>query len=478
MNTSLIVAIDKNNGISKDGLIPWHIKEDVNFFIDVTKRQYVTGLKNVLIMGKHTWISCRNQLKDRVIIVVSSTMTLENYENTSIVDTVDKAMQQANQMFDDKQIGHIFICGGSKIYEASSKYCNTIYLTSIDRDYECDNKIKLNINHYHTFRKHTFPLIDLNNNHKVNVTFEKLYLQLPDHWQDCEERQYLNLLADVLTTGDFRQTRNSMTWSKFGKTLEFDLSKGFPLITTKKMFVRGIFEELIFFLKGQTDSKILEEKGVNIWKDNSTREFLDSVGLNYPVGTIGPMYGYNWNHFGFPYQGSDYDYTDKGFSQINYCLNLLKNDPHSRRIIMTTYNPSVAHQGVLWPCHSLMLQFFVEKDYKLSLACFNRSQDLGIGIQFNFSSTALLIHFFCIVINSDESYHGPKYTPGRLIMNLGDVHIYESHKSSVVRQILRDPYKFPEIKINPNNKLTEFKFEDCEWLNYQCYPNIVAKMVA
>jgi len=478
MNLSLIVAIDKNNGISRNGLIPWHIKEDINFFMDVTKRQYIIGLPNVLIMGKNTWISCRNQLKERVIIVVSNTMTLDNYENTFMVETMDKAMSQAYQLFDDKKIGHIFICGGSKIYEESNKYfINTIYLTTIDHDYECDNKIKLITQHYNTFKKHTFSLIDLNDNHKVNVTFEKLYLKLPEHWQDCEERQYLNLLNDVLTTGDFRQTRNSMTWSKFGKSLEFDLSKS-PLLTTKKMFVKGIFEELMFFLRGQTSSKILEDRGVNIWKDNSTREFLNSVGLNYPVSTIGPMYGYNWNHFGFPYQGPDYDYTDKGFSQINYCINLLKTDPYSRRIIMTTYDPSTAHQGVLWPCHSLVLQFYVEKDYKLSLACYNRSQDLYHGFPFNLQSSSLLVNLFCTVINNDESYHGPKYTPGRLIMNLGDIHIYETHKSAVIRQILRDPYQFPEFKINPNNKLTEFKLEDCEWLNYHFYPNIAVKMVA
>ena len=116
-----------------------------------------------------------------------------------------------------------------------------------------------------------------------------------------------------------------------------------------------------------TNTKHLEEKHVNIWKPNSSRTFLDSLGLDYPEGTIGPLYGYNWIHYGFPYQGSDYDYNNCGFNQINYCLDLLrKNDPHSRRIMMTTFNPSIGHQTVLNPCHSILIQFYVENNHFIS----------------------------------------------------------------------------------------------------------------
>jgi thymidylate synthase len=200
------------------------------------------------------------------------------------------------------------------------------------------------------------------------------------------------------------------------------------------------------------------------------------MNLDYPEGTMGPMYGYQWNHFGYPYQGPDHDYTNKGFNQLNYCIDLLKNDPYNRRIMMTTYDPSIAHQGVLFPCHSIIIQFYVEGN-KLSMSCYNRSQDLYLGTNFNTTSSSLLIYLLCEIINQDSDYHGPTLVPGRLIMNLGDCHIYEDHRSMVIRQILRDPYPFPTIKINSKNKLTDYQFEDFE-IDYQSYPNIPAKMIA
>lgn len=473
MNTSVIVCVDNKGGISREGVIPWKIKEDVDFFIDVTKRIYKPDLKNVLIMGKNTWLSCKDKLKDRDVIVISS------IESDIFVNTLEKALNMANDRYNNNEIGHIFICGGSKIYNEALNYnINTIYLTTIDDDYHCDNFINMDLSKYNTFSTNQFKLIDKNDNREVKVTFQKLYLTLPEHWKWSDERQYLNLLNDVLENGDFRQTRNSKTWSLFGKHLEFDLSKGYPLFTTRKSFFRGIVEELIFFLKGDTNSKHLEEKGVNIWKGNSSREFLDSVNLQYEEGTIGPIYGYLWNHFGFPYQGPDYDYTNQGFNQIHSCINLLKTDPFSRRIMITTYDPSIADQAVLRPCHSLILQFYVEKDYRLSMTCYNRSQDLYLGTNFNCPSSSLLIYLFCEVINNDINYHGHKFTPGRLIMNLGDCHIYEDHRSQVIRQILRDPYPFPQLNIKKSHAITDITYDDLELTNYQFYPNMPAKMIA
>ena len=143
MNTSIIVAVDKNGGISKDGVIPWHIKEDVQFFMDVTKRSY-NGLKNVLIMGKNTWLVCRDTLKDRYIIVVSSTLVIDNL-HTYLASNFKDALNNANLMFDEGIIGHIFICGGSKIYtEAQQYHINTILFNKpLSKDYECDNRVNL-----------------------------------------------------------------------------------------------------------------------------------------------------------------------------------------------------------------------------------------------------------------------------------------------------------------------------------------------
>jgi dihydrofolate reductase / thymidylate synthase len=480
MNKSLIVAIDKNGGISKNGVIPWKIKEDMNFFIDVTKRQYIKGLPNVLIMGKNTWLSCRDTLKNRIIIVVSSTVNVKKYNDTYIFNKLSDALDEANVMYNKYLVGHIFICGGSKIYEEAMNYeINTIYLSTIDYDYNCDNCININIEKYSIFSSNTFNVNDLINDKKINVTFKKLYLTLPDHWNNCEERQYLNLLNEVLTTGDFRQTRNSKTWSIFGKRLEFDMNKGFPLLTTKSCFTRGIFEELMFFINGDTNTKHLEDKGVTIWTKNTSREFLDSVGLNhYNEGDMGPLYSFNFNHYGADYKGMNESYDNQGLNQFDYCLDLLKNDPYSRRIIMTSYNPTVAKQAPLFPCHSLMLQWYVEGN-KLSLSCYNRSQDSFLGLCWNHISFSMLMYMFCEIINNDINYKNVKLTPGRLIVNMGDVHIYEDHKEAVIRQILRDPYHAPTFKINRKvTKLTDFKYEDIEIIDYQCYPAITAKMIA
>ncbi|MCJ7636329.1 MAG: thymidylate synthase, partial [Nitrososphaeraceae archaeon] len=266
---------------------------------------------------------------------------------------------------------------------------------------------------------------------------------------------------------------------------EFDLEKGFPLLTTKKIFLRGVFEELLFFLKGDTNANHLSERGVKIWDPNTSREFLDSVGLsNYNQGDMGPMYGFQFYHHGVPYRGMNEDYGNQGFNQIEYCLNLLKTDPYSRRILMTSFSPFQAKEGVLYPCHSIVVQFYVESsqvknENRLSVAVFNRSQDFLLGNPFNLSMSALLVHMFSEVINNDPNYKGPRYTPGRLIMNLGDVHLYEDHYTEAIRQILRDPHQFPKLNIKRKvNELTDFKYEDLELVDYNCYPNIPAKMIA
>ena len=498
-NLALIVAVDINNGISKNGLIPWKIKEDSNFFQDVTKRQYEKGKVNAVIMGKNTWLSFPETirgLKDRINIVVSSTLTEEELskQNTSLCEAyVVKTLDQGIALAYKLKVGHTFICGGSNIYkEALVKYTiKELFVTKIYWNYECDNVFPIDVfmhnspiyNKYTMHTRHGFTVASSNNqDNKIEIEFFKYYEgQKPEYLNvNKEEQQYLDLLDYILKKGHFRQTRNSKTWSTFGKTMEFDLSQHFPILSTKRVFFRGVFEELLFFLKGDTNATHLSEKGVKIWDPNTTREFLDSVKLNhYAVGDMGPMYGFNWLHYNAEYLGMDADYTNQGFNQIEYCLNLLKTDPFSRRIIMTTFNPGKAKEGVLYPCHGISIMFNVDETWKLSCMMFQRSADSFCGVPFNISSYALLIHFFCEIINNDITYTGPKFSPGKLIMNFGDTHIYEDHYSETVRQVLREPYKFPQLIFKRCvNNLTDFKFEDIELVNYECYPNINVKMVA
>jgi dihydrofolate reductase/thymidylate synthase len=188
------------------------------------------------------------------------------------------------------------------------------------------------------------------------------------------------MLNDIITTGHYRKTRNEYTYSKFGKTLEFDLSKGFPLLTTKKVFFKGVAEELFWFLNGDTNSNHLSEKGVKIWEPNTSREFLDSMKFtDYEAGDMGPMYGFQWRHFGAEYKGMNADYTGQGFDQVQYCIDLIKKDPHSRRILMSSFNPAHAQQGVLYPCHGIGIMFNVEEG-KLSCMATMRSSDEFCGV--------------------------------------------------------------------------------------------------
>ena len=329
-NLALIVAVDINNGISKNGSIPWRIKEDSTFFQDVTKRTYEKGKLNAVIMGKNTWLALPESmrgLKDRINIIVSSTLSGEDVikQNTNncevhITKTLSLAIKLANKL----KVGKTFICGGHTIYkEALEKYqIQELYITKIYCDYECDNKFSQDIfmhnssiyNKYNLYKRYGFDVTDTNTNDKVEIEFFKYYEgQKPEYLNiNKEEQQYLDLLDYILKKGHFRQTRNSKTWSTFGKTMEFDLSHGFPILTTKKVFIRGVFEELLFFLKGDTNAKHLSEKGVKIWDPNTSREFLDSVKLNhYDEGDMGPMYGFNWSHYGTEYQGMNVNYEGK-----------------------------------------------------------------------------------------------------------------------------------------------------------------------
>jgi dihydrofolate reductase/thymidylate synthase len=242
------------------------------------------------------------------------------------------------------------------------------------------------------------------------------HYKFPKH-QEC---QYLQLLQQTMISTQ-RQTRNAKTFSIFSEKLSFDLTKGFPLLTTKKVFLRGIFEELLFFIRGQTNSKILESKGVNIWKPNTSKEFIEKCGLPYEEGDMGPLYGFNWKYFGAEYLGCDIDYTEKGYNQIDNVLDLLINDPCSRRILLTDYNPSIADQGVLYPCHSIIIQFYIKNEY-ISCNMYQRSADLYLGLPFNISSTALLLLLVAKLTNK---------IPHKMNIIIGDAHIYVEHINQV-----------------------------------------------
>lgn len=296
------------------------------------------------------------------------------------------------------------------------------------------------------------------------------------------EIPYLNLIGNLVSKATLRDTRNAKTISTFGTQLEFDLKKGFPLLTTKKMFWKGIIAELLFMLKGQTDSKILEKQGVNIWAPNTTQEFIQTRGLSYKAGDMGPMYGYLWRHFGYPYEGCSLSYKNKGYDQLLNVIQELINSPSSRRIMMTTFDPSQVDKSVLAPCHGLLTQFYVDEDNEgiryLSCKMTQRSADIFLGLPFNIASYAALVHILCKITG---------YLPDKLIISLGDAHIYESHIEQCILQTSRLPYDFPTLQISkeynsesmdPIEYIESLEFSDFTLDNYKHHPLIKAEMIA
>jgi len=233
------------------------------------------------------------------------------------------------------------------------------------------------------------------------------------------------------------------------------------------MFFKGIIHELLFFIRGSTNSKELEANGVNIWKGNTSRQFLDSNGFNnYEDGEMGPMYGFQWRRF------------DGKIDQLKNVLDELENNPNSRRLLMTTFNPLQVNQGVLYPCHSLILQFYVEEhnnDLFISIHMYQRSGDVYLGIPWNIASTSLLL---CIICDYLTGKGGCKYLPKDVIISFGDVHLYEQHRVQAIEQLKRSPLALCNLKIlNSHINIDEYMFEDFVLENYVSYPPIKADMV-
>jgi thymidylate synthase len=277
---------------------------------------------------------------------------------------------------------------------------------------------------------------------------------------NIEELSYLSLLKHILENGSKKEDRTGIgTLSVFGTQLRFSLENNkVPILTTKKMFLKGVIEELLFFLRGDIDTKKLEAKGVNIWKGNTSRAFLDKRGLkDLPEGDMGKGYGYQWRKFGGK--------TD----QIKSLIQGLKNDPNSRRHLITAWNPNELDECALPPCH-MMYQFYVDNN-NLSLLFNMRSVDLFLGLPFNLLSYAALTHIVAKLTGLKAK---------ELIFVGGDSHIYLNHLEQVKLQLSRTPYEFPELYIDKEFETIEeaekLKFEDFRINNYKYYPAIKAEM--
>lgn len=442
---NLIVAVDSNNGIGKDGTIPWHHSEDMKLFKKLTQN-------SVLIVGRKTYETLPSTIINdphRQLIIVSS-LGGENYASS---------LEQAIELAGSKRV---FVIGGSQLYTHAMKMLtfDVLYITRIDKDFDCD----------------TFFTIDTFNYQLVNTTH---FEQVVSSWVETyvprnDELEYLNLMMRVKTYGERRIDRTGTgTLSSFGHQLKFSLRNNtMPLLTSKRTFWRGIAEELLWFIKGDTNSLHLQEKGIHIWDLNTTRNFLDNKGLHHHEGSIGPGYGFQWRHWNATYETMYSDYTNKGIDQLDNIIKKINENPTDRRLVMSAWNPEHIEQMALPPCH-ILCQFYVNVEtHELSLHMYQRSADLFLGVPFNIASYALLCHMVasCCGLTAKE-----------LTMSFGDTHVYLNHLEQVSEQCSRhrQTRPFPILNIlNKKDNISDYQFSDFKLENYNPLPGIKAPMSA
>lgn len=285
---------------------------------------------------------------------------------------------------------------------------------------------------------------------------------------NTEEERYLALVKKIIEEGDPRVDRTLVgTRALFGQQLEFNIGEHFPLLTTKRVFWRGVVEELLWFISGSTNANKLTERDVHIWDANGSREFLDSRGLfSREVGDLGPIYGFQWRHWGAKYTDMYADYSGLGHDQLAECIRKIKEDPTDRRIILSAWNVSDISLMALPPCH-MFCQFFVANG-RLSCQMYQRSADMGLGVPFNIASYALLTYMVAHVCG---------LRPHRLVMVFGDVHVYNTHIDPLTEQCERTPRDFPTLTIKREvTSIDDFKPDDFQLENYLPMPGIVMKL--
>lgn len=435
---SLIAAVDNSFGIGKDGTIPWVAHYDKDFFAKMTY-----GF--TIIMGKNTYRSLPKYLNNRTHIVVSSTPLHD--PNIQQVQSVKEAI--------DKSGTTTYVIGGENIYRDALQYATHIYLTHIFGKFECDTFFPTL-----SWRWSITNWSEIHHDDTVNcrfLTITKNSKKVPD------EKEYLDLLTNVYINGELKNDRTKTgTFTLFSNMMKFDLSDGYiPLLTTKRVPFRIVLEELLWFLRGETNAKPLQEKGVHIWDRNSTREFLDNRGLtSYPEGELGPIYGYQWRNF----NGSGYD-------QIAQLEEQLKTDPKSRRMVVSAWNPQQLHEMALPPCH-MLFQVYVSNDNRLHMRVDQRSADMFLGIPFNIASYGTL----CVILAKRNGYY-----PGTLTLMTGDTHIYANHLQAVEEQLSREARMAPRIEVNDDIRfkpINELSTKDFNIIGYFPAPTISAKMSA
>ncbi len=534
-----IIAAYTNDFIcGVDGKLPWKCPEDMRHFREVTcrvtKRSVGASLSgvdgeelewemhNAVVMGYRTYQSIGGYLPGRYNFVIDRESSVGsdgfvfdpetwNYRVRTLGDAL--RILHGNYTL-GLYVQNAFIIGGAKIYEEFFRdymydyYIQNMHITRMGPG----AKVDLSGGVGDPSRVSRFPFMEaFRKSVRVNNVQGTGVVGCDDIYNDCwilrsvrrsvetgneyrvyngidvlgykfysDEREYLQLIYDVMKEGVRCGDRTGVgTVSKFGAQIRFSLRDGtLPLLTTKKMFTRGVVEELLWFLRGETDSKILEEKGVGIWKGNTSREALDRLGLtDYAEGEGGPIYGHQFRAFGGKWKVRCVDGETRvggrardgyeGIDQVEEVIRLLREEPNSRRILINLWNPVDLDAMALPPCH-MIYQFRVYNG-KLSCSMYQRSCDTFLGLPFNICSTALMTYIFGKLTG---------LVPDEIVISIGDAHIYQNHIDQVKTQLKRAPLCFPKLAIADRGQkcVEDFRADDFVVMGYESHPAIAGQM--
>jgi len=481
---SVVVAATRKGGIGKDGGLPWRIPADMAFFKQVTLAA-AEGRRNAVVMGRKTWESIPAKfrpLPGRLNVVlsraVSDPSSVSPYPEEVLVAS---SLSAAAELLAGSDVSEIFVIGGQQAYAetVTRPDCARVFLTRVGKEFEFDASID-------PIDENCFNLVHVSKTHSHDgLPFDYVVYQRPEFVGSQmtslpmqilgagrflhEEYQYLDVIRHCIEKGISSDDRTGVgTLACFGTMMRYDLRETFPLLTTKRVFWRGVVEELLWFIKGDTNGKHLSEKGIKIWDGNGSREFLDSRGLTHrEEGDLGPVYGFQWRHFGAKYVDMHTDYTGQGVDQLAECIRKIKEDPNDRRILLSAWNPADLKDMALPPCH-MFCQFFVA-DGHLSCLMYQRSCDVGLGVPFNIASYALLTCMMAQVCG---------LKPGEFIHQMGNYHVYKNHVEPLKTQLERTPRPFPVLRIlKPDTTdIDGFAAADFELVGYDPHGKIAMEM--
>ena len=324
--SAVVAAGEENRGIGIDGDLPWRLPGDMKHFRTITTTAE-EGKQNAVIMGRRTWESIPSRfrpLPKRLNIILSKTMRLEEEDDANVAESLDAAVKQLAGLQKDGKIDRVFVIGGAAVYaEALQRdLCDSVHLTSVHSDVKCDTYLPdISSFGFTKIKETSGPHADGD----VSYTFQEICKEsapqqlIPNPSLQHEEMQYLRMIEKILLHGNKRMDRTGTgTLSCFGETMRYSLRDGtIPVLTTKRVFWRGVAEELLWFVSGNTNAKDLQDKNIHIWDRNGSREYLDSIGLTEREEMdLGPVYGFQWRHFGAEYKDMHADYAGEGVDQI------------------------------------------------------------------------------------------------------------------------------------------------------------------